>query len=90
MTDRTCPGCAISDDHPRHIAVTESGAQAAWHTDCHAAKGCPACTIARENAPAGQVGEEHRAHLRENGDVIAAAIEALPPEVHNQVFGKAV
>lgn len=90
MTNRApCPGCAIADDHPRHQAVTGSGAVALWHTDCHASYGCPVCTIARDGAEELR-GQEYREHLLENGDTIQAAIEALDPTVHNQVFERTV
>ncbi|UKD55168.1 hypothetical protein L3Q65_46200 [Amycolatopsis sp. FU40] len=87
MVDRTCPGCAINDDHPRHQAVTEAGDIAAWHTDCHAAKGCPECTIARQGAE-NLTGDEYREHLVANGAAINAAIQELPENVRNEVFGK--
>lgn len=89
MADRTCPACATNDDHPRHIAVTESGSQAAYHIDCHAARGCPVCIIANEGAEDLR-GDDRRSHLNANGEEIRTAIEALPEQEHNQVFGKVV
>ncbi|WP_409186505.1 hypothetical protein F9C11_20640 [Amycolatopsis sp. VS8301801F10] len=87
MVDRTCPGCAIHDDHPRHQAVTKAGDIAAWHTDCHALAGCPVCAIARDGAET-LTGDEYREHLVANGEAINAAVQALPENVLNQVFGK--
>jgi hypothetical protein len=82
-----CPGCAIADDHPRHQCALGTGI-VCWHTDCHAAVGCPLCVKARENAPDGQVGAEHQQHLIENGPEIAAFIDGLDEHTHNQVFGQ--
>lgn len=82
-----CPGCAIADDHPRHQAVLGTGV-VCWHTDCHAIAGCPICTKVRESAPDGQIGAEHQQHLLDNGAEIAAFIESLDEQTHNQVFGQ--
>lgn len=84
-----CPGCGMNDDHPRHILVLEDGTQVAWHSDCHASKGCPICVIQRDGAE-GLTGQEYRDHLTANADEHAAAVDALPQDVHDTVFGVGV
>lgn len=89
MADRTCPGCGINDNHPRHILVGEEGNQWCWHTDCHAAKGCPICAIKREGAE-GVIGDEYRQHLLDNADELAARISELSQEQLDAAHGVGV
>lgn len=76
MADRTCPGCGMNDNHPRHGLVDADGAQHWWHTDCHAAKGCEICVIKRDGAE-GLTGDEYRQHLLDNAAGLAAAVAGL-------------
>lgn len=89
MADRTCPGCGMNDNHPRHILVAEDGTQHWWHTDCHQAKGCEICAVKRDGAD-GLTGDQYREHLLTNGDSIAAAVSGLPQEKLETAHGTGV
>ena len=93
MADRTCPGCGMNDSHPRHILVAEDGNQRAWHTDCHALKGCEICRVKRTDPDGSTValtGDEYRAYLIEQGDSIAAAVGNLNQDQLETAHGTGV
>lgn len=82
MADRTCPGCGMNDDHPRHILVADDGNQRAWHKDCHRAKGCAICAVELgvlhdAGMPSGTIGDELRDHLLAEGAAIASSVDGL-------------
>jgi hypothetical protein len=89
MADRTCPGCGMNDDHPRHILVTEDGTQRAWHTDCHQLRGCEICDIKREDA-GGLIGDEYRGHLLANKDNIRTAVDNLTQDQLETAHGTGI
>ena len=67
---RTCPFCAKSDDHPRHV-YEAGGVDVAAHMDCHAlAANCEIC-LAQLDGVGGvdgnPKGEELRKHLMTTG-----------------------
>ncbi|MGW4487839.1 hypothetical protein ACWEOE_28825 [Amycolatopsis sp. NPDC004368] len=86
--DRTCPGCAMNDDHPRHQLVLGEGGQVAWHMDCHALKGCEQCQVARDGA-GDLTGDDFRTFLEEHAEEIAAAVDAFTDEQKATAFGTA-
>lgn len=65
---RTCIGCTVADDHPRHVIALGDGSEVTWHMDCHKiATGCETC--AAQIADAGKsTGDELRLHLTTKDD----------------------
>lgn len=90
MADRTCPGCGMNDDHPRHILVDGEGNQRAWHKDCHKLKGCEVCTLELQDVAPGTIGDELREHLVANAEVIAAGASELTTEQLETAHGTGV
>ena len=85
MADRTCPGCGMNDNHPRHGLIGEDGTQHWWHKDCHRAKGCESCNVElavveEAGHDPGIIGDELREALLANQDEIAAAVADLTQE----------
>jgi hypothetical protein len=85
MADRTCPGCGMNDNHPRHILVAEDGNQRAWHKDCHRGKSCEVCNtelavLESAGHDPGIIGDELRHALLANADEVAAAVNGLSTE----------
>lgn len=60
---RTCLGCGVADDHPRHVIDLDGVNVTNWHHDCHSAvTGCEICAFVVKAAK-GKTGEELRTHL---------------------------
>lgn len=57
---RTCIGCGITDDHPRHVIALPDNTEVTWHMDCHArTTPCESCAHTVEIA-AGATGDALR------------------------------
>lgn len=90
MADRTCPGCGMNDNHPRHVLVAEDGNQRAWHKDCHRDKGCEICAVELQDVTPGTIGDELREHLVSNAEAIAADVAELSQEQLETAHGMGV
>lgn len=77
LIQRTCLGCGIRDDHPKHVIGTVDGNSVAYHLDCHAASegGCPSCAAQRDGAEDLR-GAEFREHITSLGDDFHAELMA--------------
>lgn len=64
MAARYCDMCHQTDDHPRHVIVTESQVFA-YHLDCHAPT-CVSCA-GQISDVLGVTGDSLRAHLMRRG-----------------------
>lgn len=61
--ERTCIGCGLTDDHPRHVIVLPDNTEVSWHMDCHARTAqCEACSHSVAIG-AGATGDDLRALL---------------------------
>jgi hypothetical protein len=60
---RTCLGCGVEDDHPRHVVAVDPLNDVPWHHDCHAAiTKCELC-VAITKAAKGKTGDALRTYI---------------------------
>jgi hypothetical protein len=64
---RKCLGCAVEDDHPRHVIDLDGVHSSNWHPDCHARiTGCEDCALLVKGAK-DKTGDYLRAYIIEKG-----------------------
>lgn len=68
LPQRTCIGCAQTDDHPRCIEDRGDGSDITFHMDCHKiAYGALPCHAVLDSGGAGLHGDELRSHIVSGG-----------------------